>query len=436
MLPHSLRATLDRVWDSVWSSGITNPLAVVEYLTAVLVLYGASRVERTTRLATEIRDAIATGDGERARIGMSQLLTVHGLPPVEDAMFADVQLMARAVRSAAELAGDLREDVLGDCFEHVLSHLSTAGHFGQFRTPRHVVEFLVRAVDPKPHELVLDPACGTGGFLIEAHKHRGASQGGYKGDESDHTIARIAHANLKMHSVDNFEIRKRDSLSDLAPEADVILANPPFAGRVDGLRASVFRSRAMRSEILFVELAVHRLVPGGRVGMVVPFGLLTNNSRPAVFIRKMLIEEHWVQTIVELPAGTFRPYTDVKTALILWSARRNPDGSILMLKARTDGFTLDDRRSPIDDNELDELLPAVMSGEEALIPRPGMGRRVPISELAEDHYSLNPSRCLGAGLPTVERLPSVETSASEVVSSAERLRDILRAIEREIGVIR
>ena len=275
MLAPELRKNIDNLWDRVWSSGVTNPLAVVDYLTALLLLRAGQR-----RLAS-LRSAALTGDGERCADIISAAMTAVGLSVPDAALWADTALLAQATEDVARLdIGERNTDIFGDYFEHILGHLSTAGDFGQFRTPRHVVQFLVAAVAPEAGETVLDPACGTGSFLIAAHEHRDGG-GKYIGDESDWTMARIASANLVLHGLRRATIRKRDALLDATAEADVILANPPFSGTVANGRQDTLGVSTTKSELLFLALMLRRLRPTGRAGVVVPFSVVTTKADPA-----------------------------------------------------------------------------------------------------------------------------------------------------------
>ena len=165
MLAPALRKDIDSLWDRVWSAGVTNPLAVVDYLTALLLL--RTRSERLMSL----HSLALAGDQGKCTAIVSRQMTACGLSVPDSALWTDTGLLAKATEDVARLdIGDRNVDILGDCFEHVLGHLRTAGDFGQFRTPRHVVQFLVEAVAPRAGETVLDPACGTASFLLAGER--------------------------------------------------------------------------------------------------------------------------------------------------------------------------------------------------------------------------------------------------------------------------
>ena len=423
MLAPSLRKDIDSLWDRVWSAGVTNPLAVVDYLTALLLLRAGRH-----RLMS-LRSAALAGDHEKCKDIVSAAMTACGLSVPDTALWAEnTSLLAQATEDIAKL--DIRDrnaDILGDCFEHILGHLSTAGDFGQFRTPRHVVQFLVEAVAPQAGETVLDPACGTGSFLIAAHEYRDGSRGAYLGDESDWTMARIASANLVLHGLRSATIRKRDALLDAKVEADVILANPPFSGTVANCHQDTLGVTTTKSELLFVALILRRLRPTGRAGIVVPFSVVTTKVGPARSLRQRLVDQHNLHAVVELPAGVFRPYTDVRTCLLLWG--RKTKGHVLMLRARSDGYSLDDRRQPVSDNDLPLLLRAVTNVRPPRGMSSNMGRLVSLTEIRRQSYILNPSRFLPVDQPIPEHEISLADALGGVVESTSRLQVVLQQIQ-------
>ena len=421
MLAPALRKDIDRLWDRVWSAGVTNPLAVVDYLTALFLLRTTSRHLGSLHLAAQ------AGDRARCAEIISHQMTACGLSLADPALWADTGLLAETTEEIAKLdIGDRNADILGDCFEHVLGHLSTAGDFGQFRTPRHVVQFLVEAVAPQANESVLDPACGTGSFLIAAHEHRDG-RGTYLGDESDWTMARIASANVVLHGLSHTTIRKRDALMDVTAEADVILANPPFSGTVASGRQNTLGVTTNKSELLFLALMLRRLRPDGRAGVVVPFSVVTTRNGPARHLRQQLVDRYELHAVVELPAGVFRPYTDVRTCLLLWGRRATDH--LLMLRARSDGYSLDDRRQPVTDNDLPLLLRTLTSRCSPNELNATMGRQVPIAVIRAQNYILNPSRFLAVEKAQPEYDVPLDEAIQGVVETASRLQTVLKQIQ-------
>ena len=263
---------------------------------------------------------------------------------------------------------------LGDAFEYLLSVLGSQGDAGQFRTPRHIIDFIVSVLDPKKSETVLDPACGTAGFLISSYKHIMAANTDDKGivtltpDERERLTAnlqgydispdmvRLSLVNMYLHGFPEPHIIEYDTLTsdDRWNEyADVILANPPFMSPKGGIRPhNRFSVKSKRSEVLFVDYMAEHLTPSGRAGIIVPEGIIFQSQNAHKQLRKMLVEEYLV-AVVSLPAGVFNPYSGVKTSiLILDKALAKRTDRIAFFKVENDGFDLGAQRRPIDKNDL------------------------------------------------------------------------------------
>ncbi|MFH1716240.1 MAG: N-6 DNA methylase, partial [Planctomycetota bacterium] len=261
---------------------------------------------------------------------------------------------------------------LGDAFEYLLSVLGTQGDAGQFRTPRHVIDFIVAVVDPKKHETVLDPACGTAGFLVSAFKHilrnnenltpdeRAQLMTNFRGYDIAPDMVRLSRANLYLHGFPNPVIHEYDTLTSEErwdERCDVILANPPFMSPKGGIRPhNRFSIKAKRSEVLFVDYMAEHLNSGGRAGIIVPEGIIFQSQNAYKALRKMLVE-NYLWAVVSLPAGVFNPYSGVKTSILFLDrnlARRTDE--LLFLKVETDGFDLGAQRRPNGKNDLPEAL--------------------------------------------------------------------------------
>lgn len=274
---------------------------------------------------------------------------------------------------------------LGDAFEYLLSILGTQGDAGQFRTPRHIIDFIAAVVDPKKNETILDPACGTAGFLISAYKHilaahspnsptsptsqtpltvtasltpdeRARLMANFRGYDIAPDMVRLARANLYLHGFPNPTIHEYDTLTSEErwdERCDVILANPPFMTPKGGIRPhNRFSIKAKRSEVLFVDYIAEHLTPGGRAGIIVPEGIIFQSQNAYKALRKMLIEDY-LWAVVSLPAGVFNPYSGVKTSILFLDrnlAKRMDD--VLFVKIENDGFDLGAQRRPIERNDL------------------------------------------------------------------------------------
>ncbi len=266
---------------------------------------------------------------------------------------------------------------LGDAFEYLLSVLGSQGDAGQFRTPRHIIDFMVEIVDPKKTDIVLDPACGTAGFLISAYKHilktntdaKGNSQltpdekgrlaQNFKGYDISPDMVRLSLVNLYLHGFTDPHIVEYDTLTSEErwnEYADVILANPPFMSPKGGIKPHKrFSIQAKRSEVLFVDYMAEHLTPNGRAGIIVPEGIIFQSQTAYKDLRKMLVDNALV-AVVSLPAGCFNPYSGVKTSiLILDKSLAKQSSTIGFFKVENDGFGLGAQRRAIEKNDLPQV---------------------------------------------------------------------------------
>ncbi|MDD9980682.1 MAG: N-6 DNA methylase, partial [Gammaproteobacteria bacterium] len=297
-------------------------------------------------------------------------------------------------------------DTKGDLFEHVLRQIRQAGELGQFRTPRHVIRALVRLVDPRIGETIHDPAAGTAGFLVGAWDHIRLANSSADGIEEidadgkairrglgdtlsrdavkrlqeatfyatdvDPQMVRLATMNLTLRGLDRVRVLRRDALTrslDRAEKAelgfpargfDVILANPPFSGRLDRDRIveDVKIGRTAQTELLFLQYMLNHLRDGGRCGVVVPEGVLFGSTGAHRELRRRLLENNTVKAVLSLPGGVFNPYSGVKTSVLVFR-KGGTTGRVMFLHADNDGFKLDaNHDQPIDDDDLPALTEA------------------------------------------------------------------------------
>ncbi len=270
---------------------------------------------------------------------------------------------------------------LGDAYEYLLSIMDSQGDAGQFRTPRHIIDFIVSIVDPKKDEVVIDPACGTAGFLISSYKHIIAANtdldgnntltpderillaGNFKGYDISPDFVRLSLVNMYLHGFVEPHIFEYDTLSSEErwnEFADVILANPPFMTPKGGIRPhNRFSIKASRSEVLFVDYIAEHLNAGGRAGIVVPEGITFRIENAYKQLRRKLVEESLVAA-VSLPAGVFNPYSPVKTSILLLDKvlARKTD-RVAFFKVENDGYDLGAQRRPIEQNDLPQVLAQV-----------------------------------------------------------------------------
>ncbi|TLU82583.1 MAG: restriction endonuclease subunit S [Chlorobium sp.] len=303
-----------------------------------------------------------------------------GIPPLFRTIFKNAYLPYRdpeTLKSFLKIIDEFEYDHserLGDAFEYLLSVLGSQGDAGQFRTPRHIIDFMVSILDPKKEEVILDPACGTAGFLISSYKYilrangdangnstltpddKGRLARNFKGYDISPDMVRLSLVNLYLHGFVDPHIEEYDTLTSEEKWnefADVILANPPFMSPKGGIKPHRrFSVQSKRSEVLFVDYMAEHLTPNGRAGIIVPEGIIFQSGTSYKQLRKMLVDKSLV-AVISLPAGVFQPYSGVKTSILILDkslARRS--NSIAFFKVENDGFGLGAQRRAIEKNDL------------------------------------------------------------------------------------
>jgi len=441
MITAEFKRQVDAVWDRVWSSGISNPLTAIEYLTVLLLLRRLAESSGHRDVAGRPAELLwgdvyaAAASEDAASVGhlAAEAQRAYGLDDHAEQLAA---LLARDLHTLTRVMDDVQAlelsernaDVLGDLFEYLLAHLSTAGHFGQFRTPRHLVTTMVQIVDPVAGEVVMDPGCGTAGFLVGAHEHRRGSDEPYVGYEVDANMHRLARTNVLLHGMGGARIVHADSLSKLSEKAHVILANPPFAGTVVAERVADFETPTLKTELLFLELMQRSLLDGGRACVVVPTGVLTSTSAAARGLRERLLKRDTVRAVIELPSGVFRPYTDVKTALIYWE-RATTTEDVRFYRITNDGYSLDDRRLPVPGSQLDEVVRAVRTGDTTTVECASVG----LDRVLRERANLNPSRYIEGPVAPGRPTMSFEDALQDCELTVRHIHHVLERLSRVGG---
>lgn len=364
---------------------------------------------------TKLMDTKLSGD-ERINLykeGIEKLKIAPNIPELFRTIFKnyylpfyDARTLSLFLKEINEFSYDNSEN-LGNAFEYLLSILGSQGDAGQFRTPRHIIDFIVSVVDPKKNETILDPACGTAGFLISAYKHiirenssnytkdeytytfadaknkdindiEIQKDGKYAGDkltphdrtkltqniagyDIDSNMVKLALVNLYLHGFPNPKITEYDTLSSdkrWDENFDVILANPPFMTPKGGIVPHKrFSIQANRAEVLFVDYIAEHLSIKGRAGIIVPEGIIFQSANAYKNLRKNLIENWGLYAVVSLPSGVFQPYSGVKTSILLLDRElAKKTDEILFVKVENDGFDLGAQRRKIEKNDLPKAL--------------------------------------------------------------------------------
>ena len=268
------------------------------------------------------------------------------------------------------------KDMMGDVYEYLLGKMAAAGNNGQFRTPRHIIKMVVDMMKPTLSDRVLDPAMGSAGFLLEAvryvQEHQKADlmnneKNAYfknefiSGFDTDPSMLRIGSMNMMLHDVSNPHIEYKDSLSGDNTERDMytlIMANPPFKGSVfeEDISTDLLTTcKTKKTELLFVALFTKMLEVGGRCASVVPDGVLFGSSKAHVQLRKELVENNKLEAVISMPSGVFKPYAGVSTAIIIFKKGDVTD-KVWFYDMKADGYSLDDKRSPIEDNDIPDIV--------------------------------------------------------------------------------
>lgn len=327
--------------------------------------------------------------------GISTMPQNAGIPPLFRDIFKNAYLPYRdpeTLKSFLKIIDEFNYDHserLGDAFEYLLSVLGSQGDAGQFRTPRHIIDFMVEVLDPKKNETVLDPACGTAGFLISSYKHilkanadangnssltpdeKGSLAKNFKGYDISPDMVRLSLVNLYLHGFTDPHIYEYDTLTSeerWSEYADVILANPPFMSPKGGIKPHKrFSIQAKRSEVLFVDYMAEHLTPNGRAAIIVPDSIIVQNHGAYTVLRKMLVDSSLV-AVISLPAGCFNPYSGVKTSiLILNKSIAKHANTVIFFKVENDGFSLGAQRRTIEGNDLPKLKKELQIYIEALL---------------------------------------------------------------------
>jgi type I restriction enzyme M protein len=415
MLTGELRNQIDSIWNDFWSGGLSNPLQVIEQITYLIFIKRLDEMQeleerKATTLGKPIeRRIFPEGFDGRSKPDaknksgepyenlrwsrfkhfeprrMFEVIDEHVFPFIRelngagtaytrhmrDARFQipGAALLDKVVQKLDKLdMGD--RDTKGDLYEYMLAKIATAGQNGQFRTPRHIIATMVELVQPKPDDVICDPACGTCGFLVAAgeylRKHHGElfrddkrrrhfNEGLFNGFDFDATMLRIGSMNMALHGVEGANVSYRDSLAEDHAEDSgrysLVLANPPFAGALDYEATAKDLQRIVKTkktELLFLALFLRLLKTGGRAAVIVPDGVLFGSSKAHKDLRRILVEENKLDAVIKLPSGVFRPYAGVSTAILVFT-RTGVGGTdhVWFYDVREDGWSLDDKRQPL-----------------------------------------------------------------------------------------
>ena len=347
------------------------------------------------------------------------------------------------------------KDIMGDVYEYVLGKIASAGENGQFRTPRHIIKMIVELMQPKLTDRILDPAMGSAGFLVESAQFvsqkypqklmQTNNREHYKtrmftGYDTDQSMLRIGAMNMMLHGVDAPNISYLDSLSAKNEERNeytLIMANPPFTGNVFENSISpdlTALCKTKKTELLFLTLFTKMLTTGGRCASIVPDGVLFGSSKAHKAIRKELVENQRLEAIVSMPSGVFKPYAGVSTAILIFT-KTNSGGTdkVWFYDMKADGFSLDDKRSPIDKNDIPDIIARFHKlQEEEPRERTEQSFFVPKDEIVSNDYDLSINKYKKIEYvreeypPTSQILAEIKSLEAEIQQGISELQDLLK----------
>lgn len=329
-------------------------------------------------------------------------------------------------------------DAMGDVYEYILGKMAASGTNGQFRTPRHIIRMIVELMQPTPDDYICDPAMGSAGFLVEAVKYVKENYGTaiyaqekaahmkssmINGYDTDQTMLRIGAMNLMLHDVTAPELAWRDSLSaDNDDEScyTLVMANPPFAGSLDKGNVNkkiLAYANTTKTELLFLAQFVRSLQLGGRCASIVPDGVLFGTSKAHVAIRKEIVDNQQLLAVISMPSGVFKPYAGVSTAVLIFQ-KTNCGGTdkVWFYDMKADGFSLDDKRSPISDNDIPDVIRRYHHLDaEASRSRKEQSFLVPVDDIRANDYDLSINK-----YKEVEREKVVYDSVSTILGRLDK----------------
>lgn len=443
MITGELRSKVDKIWETFWTGGITNPLEVIEQFTYLLFIKGLDDVET-------IKEAEATllgvsfdrtfpenmqhlrwskfaneGDAEKMYTIMQNevfpfIKRLHGNKEsayakyMGDAIFKipTPLMLSKIVDGINNIKFDKDKDTKGDLYEYLLSKVATAGTNGQFRTPRHIIDMMVKLMKPTPEDTIVDPAAGSAGFLVSSQQYlrdnhsdlflvQGLKQhfnnSMFYGFDMDRTMLRIGAMNMMLHGVDNPNIEYKDSLSEFNTDRDkftLVLANPPFKGSLDyeAVSADLLKvTKTKKTELLFLALFLRILKTGGRCASIVPDGVLFGSTGGHKSIRQEIVDNHKLEAIISMPSGVFKPYAGVSTAIMIFT-KTGTGGTdkVWFYDMKADGYSLDDKRNEIENNDIPDIIERFSNlAEEANRKRTEQSFFVPVEEIRENGYDLS-----------------------------------------------
>lgn len=445
MITNELKSQVDKIWETFWTGGISNPLTVIEQFTYLIFIKSLDttqdKITQRKRLDDTLKD-IFPKDKEHLRwqsLKDESALNMYNLFKDEvfdfiknlsdeqssfshymkDASFLipTPKLLEKVVDMVSTLNLD-DKDIKGDLYEYLLSKLASAGTNGQFRTPRHIIKMMTKLMlkdaNIDKDFKIYDPACGTAGFLINSIEYikderpellddlkMSEFENLFYGNDFDISMARIASMNMMLHNIQEANILNTDALSKFEKteeeKYDLILANPPFKGSLDfdEVSDSILEvAKTKKTELLFLSLIIKALKVGGKCAVIIPDGVLFCSTKAHKEIRKEIVSNQQLDAIISMPSGVFKPYAGVSTGIMIFTKTNGHKSSkVWFYDMQNDGYTLNDNRTACDGSNIPDILEkfANLKSEEKN-KRTSQSFCVPIKEIEENDYDLSINR--------------------------------------------
>ncbi len=471
MITGELKNKIDGIWDIFWSSGMTNPLTVIEQITYLMFIkiLDDNELRKEANAAAfdmEVIDPIFDEAHQSCRWSkfrhfeaeaMFKNMNERVFPFIKtelsagkdtafarymkDALFLvpTARVLVRVVDALDSL--DLNnKDIMGDVYEYLLSQIAQSGTNGQFRTPRHIIKMMVELMQPQMEDVICDPAMGSAGFICAAAQYvtehhamelmqtankRHFTTSMFSGFDTDQTMLRIGAMNMMLHGVEAPNITWMDSLSEdntHREEYSLIMANPPFTGSLDKETISkdlLAVAPTKKTELLFLALFLKALKVGGRCASIVPDGVLFGSSKAHKALRQEFVEFNRLEAVISMPSGVFKPYAGVSTAILIFTKTgHGGTDKVWFYDMKADGFSLDDKRSAIAENDIPDIIERFhhLENEEAR-ERTEQSFFVPKQEIVDNGYDLSINKYKKVEYEAVEYAPT-----SEIIAELEQLQ--------------
>lgn len=471
MITGELKNKIDGIWDIFWSSGMTNPLTVIEQITYLMFIkiLDDNELRKEANAAAfdmEVIDPIFDEAHQCCRWSkfrhfeaeaMFKNMNERVFPFIKNELSAGKDTaFARYMKDALFLVPTARvlvrvvdaldsldlnnKDIMGDVYEYLLSQIAQSGTNGQFRTPRHIIKMMVELMQPQMEDVICDPAMGSAGFICAAAQYvtehypmelmqtsnkRHFTSGMFSGFDTDQTMLRIGAMNMMLHGVEAPNITWMDSLSEdntHREEYSLIMANPPFTGSLDKETISkdlLAVAPTKKTELLFLALFLKALKVGGRCASIVPDGVLFGSAKAHKALRQEIVEFNRLEAVISMPSGVFKPYAGVSTAILIFTKTgHGGTDKVWFYDMKADGYSLDDKRSAIADNDIPDIIERFHHLEnEGSRERTEQSFFVSKQEIVDNGYDLSINKYKKVEYQAVQYAPT-----SEIIAELEELQ--------------